>query len=132
MAVNLATTGKSSSLKSIFNRRNIPVLSNHSHKGQCGKIGVIGGSFEYTGNFRIKNLNIGAPYYSAITALKVVNNFGFDFKGADIVHIFCAEGAATPIKCYSPEIIVHPLLKASHEFEICAQSDPQIERTRGI
>ncbi len=32
------------------------------HKGQNGKIGIIGGSFEYT----------GAPFYSAIASLKGV------------------------------------------------------------
>lgn len=30
--------------------------------------------------------------------------------GADIVHIFCAQSAATVIKTFSPELIVHPLL----------------------
>lgn len=30
--------------------------------------------------------------------------------GADLVHIFCASQAATVIKSYSPELIVHPLL----------------------
>eukprot|EP01114_Cavostelium_apophysatum_P019025 TRINITY_DN6001_c0_g1_i2.p1 TRINITY_DN6001_c0_g1~~TRINITY_DN6001_c0_g1_i2.p1 ORF type:complete len:318 (+),score=55.36 TRINITY_DN6001_c0_g1_i2:91-1044(+) len=62
------------------------------HKGQSGKIGVLGGSFEYT----------GAPYYAAISALKT---------GADLAHIFCDESAATAIKSYSPENIVHPVIK---------------------
>lgn len=30
--------------------------------------------------------------------------------GADLVHVFCASSAATVIKSYSPELIVHPLL----------------------
>lgn len=34
------------------------------HKGEAGKIGVIGGSIDYT----------GAPYFAAITALKVCNS----------------------------------------------------------
>ena len=33
--------------------------------------------------------------------------------GADISHVFCTEGAATVIKCYSPELIVHPYLPDS-------------------
>lgn len=59
------------------------------HKGQNGKVGVLGGSEEYT----------GAPYYSAVAAVKC---------GADMSHVFtpCKE-ALIPIKCYSPEIIVH-------------------------
>lgn len=33
--------------------------------------------------------------------------------GADLSHVFCAEGAATVIKVYSPELIVHPYLPDS-------------------
>ncbi|XP_039749467.1 ATP-dependent (S)-NAD(P)H-hydrate dehydratase isoform X2 [Pararge aegeria] len=69
----------------------IPSLDGTHHKGQAGRIGVVGGSLEYT----------GAPYYAGMSALKV---------GADLVHIFCTTPAATVIKSYSPELIVHPLL----------------------
>jgi ATP-dependent NAD(P)H-hydrate dehydratase len=31
--------------------------------------------------------------------------------GSDLAHIFCAKDAATPIKAYSPEIIVHPIFE---------------------
>lgn len=72
-------------------RRCVPVLNNDLHKGQAGRIGVVGGSFEYT----------GAPYYAGLSALKV---------GADLVHVFCTEAAAIPIKSYSPELMVHPVL----------------------
>lgn len=72
-------------------RECIPVLTNDLHKGQSGRIGVFGGSPDYT----------GAPYFAAISALKV---------GADLVHIFCCAGAAIPIKSYSPELMVHPVL----------------------
>lgn len=40
----------------------IPPLSPSFHKGQAGKIGIIGGSKEYT----------GAPYYASISSLKAV------------------------------------------------------------
>jgi ATP-dependent NAD(P)H-hydrate dehydratase len=43
-------------------KRIIPNLSSSLHKGQSGKIGIVGGSFEYT----------GAPYYAGISSLKVV------------------------------------------------------------
>ena len=33
--------------------------------------------------------------------------------GADLSHVFCTEGAATVIKSYSPELIVHPYLPDS-------------------
>lgn len=69
----------------------IPPLHSTMHKGKCGRIGVVGGSKEYT----------GAPYFAAISALKV---------GADLSHIFCPEAAAPVIKSYSPDLIVHPIL----------------------
>nr|XP_034970372.1 ATP-dependent (S)-NAD(P)H-hydrate dehydratase isoform X1 [Zootoca vivipara] len=82
-------------------RNVIPPLTAKKHKGQDGRIGIIGGCQEYT----------GAPYFAAISALKV---------GADISHVFCTKDAATVIKSYSPELIVHPVLDspdAVHEVE---------------
>ncbi|GJN28136.1 hypothetical protein PR202_gb16221 [Eleusine coracana subsp. coracana] len=76
-------------------RRITPPLDRARHKGQAGKIAVIGGCREYT----------GAPYFAAISALKV---------GADLSHVFCTEDAATVIKSYSPELIVHPILEESY------------------
>lgn len=72
-----------------------PTLDATKHKGQAGKIAVIGGCREYT----------GAPYFSAISALKI---------GADLSHVFCTRDAAPVIKSYSPELIVHPLLEESY------------------
>ncbi|XP_029460561.1 ATP-dependent (S)-NAD(P)H-hydrate dehydratase isoform X2 [Rhinatrema bivittatum] len=72
-------------------RNVIPPLTAKKHKGQDGRIGVIGGCQEYT----------GAPYFAAISALKV---------GADLSHVFCTKDAAAAIKSYSPELIVHPVL----------------------
>ncbi|KAF0978260.1 hypothetical protein FDP41_002775 [Naegleria fowleri] len=68
----------------------IPPLSHHAHKGQAGRIAVIGGSEEYT----------GAPYYSAISALKC---------GADLSFVICSK-LASVIKSYSPELIVYPFM----------------------
>lgn len=75
----------------------LPKLDQSMHKGQNGKVGVIGGSKDYT----------GAPYYAGVSSLKA---------GADISHIFCSEEAATPIKSYSPEFIVHPCLNDTEEL----------------
>ncbi|KAA8548595.1 hypothetical protein F0562_000279 [Nyssa sinensis] len=72
-----------------------PTLDLSRHKGQAGKIAVIGGCREYT----------GAPYFSAISALKI---------GADLSHVFCTKDAAPVIKSYSPELIVHPVLEESY------------------
>uniref|UniRef100_A0A8C4N2N2 ATP-dependent (S)-NAD(P)H-hydrate dehydratase n=1 Tax=Eptatretus burgeri TaxID=7764 RepID=A0A8C4N2N2_EPTBU len=69
----------------------IPPLTPEKHKGQAGRIGIVGGCEDYT----------GAPYFAAISAMKV---------GADLAHIFCTRGAAPVIKSYSPELIVHPVL----------------------
>ncbi|ELK14891.1 ATP-dependent (S)-NAD(P)H-hydrate dehydratase isoform X4 [Pteropus alecto] len=82
-------------------RNIIPPLTTKKHKGQDGRIGIIGGCQEYT----------GAPYFAAISALKV---------GADLSHVFCTREAAPVIKSYSPELIVHPVLDspdAVHEVE---------------
>lgn len=43
----------------------IPPLDGSNHKGQAGRIGVVGGSLEYT----------GAPYFSGISALRVSLSF---------------------------------------------------------
>ncbi|VDP91060.1 unnamed protein product [Echinostoma caproni] len=70
-------------------RNRIPPLTGTKHKGEMGRIAVIGGSKEYT----------GAPYFAGISALHC---------GADLVHVICAEAAAPVIKSYSPDLIVHP------------------------
>lgn len=69
----------------------IPPLSHDQHKGMMGRIGVVGGCPEYT----------GAPYFAAISSLKI---------GGDLSHVFCTRDAASVIKSYSPELIVHPIL----------------------
>ncbi|KAL6767531.1 hypothetical protein ACKKBF_B35600 [Auxenochlorella protothecoides x Auxenochlorella symbiontica] len=90
----VSMSGSSSLLQQVLAL--IPKLSEDRHKGQAGKIAVIGGCREYT----------GAPFFSAISALRV---------GSDIAHVFCTQGAATVIKGYSPELIVHPYLPAGED-----------------
>ncbi|XP_034041702.1 ATP-dependent (S)-NAD(P)H-hydrate dehydratase isoform X3 [Thalassophryne amazonica] len=79
-------------------RSAVPPLTSKKHKGQDGRIGIIGGCQDYT----------GAPYFAAISALKV---------GADLSHVFCTKDAATVIKSYSPELIVHPVLDSPNAVE---------------
>jgi len=86
-AKNSAGSSKSNGLAAI--RRLLPEMNDTMRKGQCGKVGIVGGSVEYT----------GAPYFAAITGLKL---------GADLVHVFCTKEAAPVIKGYSPDLIVHP------------------------
>mmetsp|Transcript_15726 Transcript_15726/g.44071 ORF Transcript_15726/g.44071 Transcript_15726/m.44071 type:complete len:431 (+) Transcript_15726:92-1384(+) len=76
-------------------------LSSKSHKGSSGRIGVLGGSAQYT----------GAPYYAAMASLKA---------GADLAFVFCAEEACLPIKCYSPELMVTSIYSASKFDELVA------------
>ncbi|CAG9559693.1 unnamed protein product [Danaus chrysippus] len=87
-------------------KRILPPLDGTLHKGQAGRIGIVGGSLEYT----------GAPYFAGISALKV---------GADLVHIFCSTPAASVIKSYSPELIVHPLLDQPNAID---KITPWLER----
>jgi ATP-dependent NAD(P)H-hydrate dehydratase len=74
-------------------------MSPHSIKGQAGTVAVVGGSPEYT----------GAPYFSAISALKV---------GGDLSHVFCSTAAGPVIKSYSPELIVHPILDVENSADL--------------
>ena len=69
----------------------IPPLDGHLHKGQSGKVAILGGARDYT----------GAPYFAAYTALRL---------GADLSHVICSPTAAPAIKSYSPDLIVHPIL----------------------
>ncbi|KIM68317.1 hypothetical protein SCLCIDRAFT_106102 [Scleroderma citrinum Foug A] len=70
----------------------VPPLNGTLHKGQSGRVGVLGGALDYT----------GAPFFAAISALRL---------GADLSHVICSPTAAQAIKSYSPDLIVHPILK---------------------
>lgn len=87
----------------------VPPLTFDSRKGQNGRIGVLGGSYEYT----------GAPYYAASAALQA---------GADLAYVFCADGAAPAIKSYSPELIVLPCYKTAmlHDREAVAKAMQEV------
>ncbi|XP_023375533.1 ATP-dependent (S)-NAD(P)H-hydrate dehydratase [Pteropus vampyrus] len=81
-------------------RNIIPPLTTKKHKGQDGRIGIIGGCQE-------SSLTLSQP-------LVLVS------QGADLSHVFCTREAAPVIKSYSPELIVHPVLdspNAVHEVE---------------
>ena len=69
----------------------VPPLLAARHKGQAGRVVVVGGSAEYA----------GAPYFAAAAALRC---------GADLATVLAAVAAAPVIKSYSPELIVHPAL----------------------
>lgn len=95
-----------------FANEGIPQLS-HELRGPMGRIAVVGGSKEHC----------GAPYYAAQAALSThfflyvcfcINSF-LDL-GADLVNVYCAEEAAIPIKCYSPELMVLPIYSDHYSY----------------
>ncbi|KAI5306890.1 hypothetical protein KEM56_006589 [Ascosphaera pollenicola] len=75
-------------------RHIVPPMRDSFHKGQLGRVAVIGGSIDYT----------GAPYFSAMASAKL---------GCDMSHVICEPSAATVIKSYSPNLMVHPYLRSS-------------------
>ncbi|CCD24045.1 NADHX dehydratase NDAI_0C03850 [Naumovozyma dairenensis CBS 421] len=86
----------------LISKRCIPPLLPRFYKGQAGgRVCIIGGCEDYT----------GAPYFSAnATAL----------MGCDLTHVICEKDAATVIKSYTPNLMVHPYLRTSkdkHEEE---------------
>jgi ATP-dependent NAD(P)H-hydrate dehydratase len=81
-----------------FGKICIPPLTYDLHKGECGRIAIIGGSKEYT----------GAPYFAAMASLRT---------GNDLVHLFSEASAAAVLKSYSPELIVHPYLKDMEDLQ---------------
>ena len=81
----------------------IPLLNNITRKGSHGKVAIVGGSFEYT----------GAPHYAALSALRT---------GADLTWIFCSQDSAIPIKSYSPDAIVLPILPSSRNADPSSSS----------
>ncbi|KAF4835834.1 ATP-dependent (S)-NAD(P)H-hydrate dehydratase [Colletotrichum tropicale] len=86
----------SSATKEILGRvqRMVPPMLEKFHKGQLGRVAVIGGSVDYT----------GAPYFSAMASARL---------GCDMSHVICTPGAASTIKTYSPNLMVHPLMRQS-------------------
>ncbi|QLG70544.1 hypothetical protein HG535_0A04850 [Zygotorulaspora mrakii] len=77
----------------------IPPLSPKFHKGQSGRVCVIGGCEDYT----------GAPFFSANACA---------LMGCDMTHVICEKEAAPVIKSYSPNLMVHPYLRTGHLGEM--------------
>ncbi|KAJ5143858.1 uncharacterized protein N7515_002645 [Penicillium bovifimosum] len=75
-------------------RKIVPPMLERFHKGQLGRVAVIGGCVDYT----------GAPYFSAMASARL---------GCDMSHVVCERSAAPVIKAYSPNLMVHPILPSS-------------------
>ncbi|CDR39358.1 CYFA0S03e02476g1_1 [Cyberlindnera fabianii] len=96
--------GKSTKQLLRFVQKIVPPLLPSLHKGQAGRIVVIGGCEDYT----------GAPYFSAHAAA---------IFGADLTHVICEYSAATVIKSYSPDLMVHPYMYDSSKLPSGANED---------
>ncbi|KAF9477610.1 H-hydrate dehydratase [Pholiota conissans] len=95
-------------------KRLIPPLDGTLHKGQSGRVGVLGGALDYT----------GAPFFAAMSALRFVRSSCSmrllhlpGLQGADLSHVICSPTASGAIKSYSPDLIVHPILNERHSSE---------------
>lgn len=75
-------------------RKLVPPMLEKFHKGQLGRVAVIGGSADYT----------GAPYFSAMASARL---------GCDLSYVFCEPSAAPTIKSYSPNLMVSPILRSN-------------------
>lgn len=69
----------------------VPKMRADTYKGQGGRIGIIGGSHEYS----------GSAYITAMGSLKT---------GADLSYILTTHEASSIIKTYSPDLVVLPVL----------------------
>ncbi|KAI0447357.1 H-hydrate dehydratase [Xylaria telfairii] len=87
-------------------RQLVPPMLEKFHKGQLGRVAVIGGSEDYT----------GAPYFSAMASARL---------GCDMSHIICTPGAGAVIKTYSPNLMVHPLMRQSPSPAQAANDDAE-------
>lgn len=67
-----------------------PKKQDWSHKGEFGRLMIIGGSLTYS----------GAPALSALSAMRM---------GADLVHVCAPERAADVISSFSPDLIADPI-----------------------
>ncbi|SPO32074.1 probable ATP-dependent (S)-NAD(P)H-hydrate dehydratase [Ustilago trichophora] len=84
-------------------KRIIPPLSSSKHKGQAGRIGIVGGSRDYT----------GAPFFASMSSMRF---------GCDMSYTICTPEAGSVIKTYSPDLIVNRLLDPDAPWETVEQN----------
>lgn len=70
-------------------RDSLPAQDGSSHKGQAGRICIVGGSADFT----------GSPYFAAMTTMRA---------GADLAFVVTEASAATALKASCPDLIVYP------------------------
>lgn len=109
MAAAVPTSAAMAQVKQI-----IPPLSPALHKGQAGRIGIVGGSKDYT----------GAPFFASMSSMKF---------GCDMSYTICSPDAGNTIKTYSPDLIVNRLLDDSKDFsQVEKELDELFERFHAV
>ncbi|MBW0499099.1 hypothetical protein O181_038814 [Austropuccinia psidii MF-1] len=88
--------------------RIIPPLDGSLHKGQAGRVAVVGGSKDYT----------GAPFFSSYSSLRL---------GADLSHVICDPVASSVIKAYSPDLMVHSWLSPSTDSSLYSANQKEFK-----
>ncbi|KZF23763.1 YjeF domain-containing protein [Xylona heveae TC161] len=91
----------------------VPPMLEKFHKGQLGRVAVIGGSEDYT----------GAPYFSAMASARL---------GCDMSHVICEPQAGQVIKTYSPNLMVHPYMRQSKNLRANENADTVAESVIGM
>ncbi len=81
-----------------------------SHKGNNGRVLVVGGSQDYS----------GAPTLAAHAAFK---------SGVDLVHVACPRSVSATIRSYSPDLIVHTL---SNDIIVEEDVDKIVELAKNV
>ena len=82
----------------------LPKRAEKNHKGQYGKVLIIGGSKQYS----------GAPALAGMAALQM---------GIDLVYVFAPKSVADVIRTYSPNLIV----RSGKQDNICEKDLPEIQ-----
>lgn len=109
----MATTSTQQSLMQSV-KRIIPPLSSTKHKGQAGRIGIVGGSKDYT----------GAPFFASMSSMRF---------GCDMSYTICTPEAGNVIKTYSPDLIVNRLLDPEAQWEdVEKQVDELFQRFHAV
>ncbi|OBZ74231.1 ATP-dependent (S)-NAD(P)H-hydrate dehydratase [Grifola frondosa] len=73
----------------------IPPLNGSLHKVQSGRVGVLGGALEFLYGCAVLRLYVCLAHWS----------------GPLVTRVICSPTAAGAIKSYSPDLIVHPILR---------------------
>ncbi|KJX95280.1 YjeF domain-containing protein [Zymoseptoria brevis] len=106
-----ATLSRSEVLGKVY--KMVPPMLEKFHKGQLGRVAVIGGSEDYT----------GAPYFSAMASAKL---------GCDMSHVICEYNAGHVIKTYSPNLMVHPYMRQQKNLGETETIDSVSEQVIGM